>query len=157
MAAPKGNKYWQLADPDLIGRPRNFPTPQDLWNAAKEYFEWIDENPITTLKTTTTEKGVFVNEEKLQRPYTLTGLYVFLNVSNLKRYYEIEEFVPVLTHIETIIYSQKFEGASAGIFNSMIISRDLGLRDKQDVDHTTKGKKINMTPVRYAPKRDNDK
>ena len=157
MAAPKGNKYWQLADPDLIGRPRLFPTPNDLWQAAKPYFEWIDENPITTHRTTTTEKGVFVNNDLLQRPYTWTGLYVFLGVYSLEAYHERKEFSEVLTHIDNIIKTQKFEGASAGIFNASIIARDLGLKDKSETDITSKGEKIQITPIEFYDTKDTDK
>jgi hypothetical protein len=41
--------------------------------------------------------------------------------------------------------SQKFEGASVGIFNSNIIARDLGL--KENVDNTTNGKDLNTNLV----------
>ena len=40
------------------------------------------------------------------------------------------------------MYSQKFEGASAGIFNHAIIARDLGLTER--FDHTTKGEQMNL-------------
>lgn len=149
MAAPKGNKYWQLADPDMIGRPRIFPTPKDLLQQAYEYFKWIDENPIVTKKITHTDKGKYVNSEYLQRPYKWSGLYVYLNVTDLKRYREKEEFVHVLTHIDNIIKTQKFEGAASGVFNHNIIARDLGLKDESKTDITTKGEKINITPIVY--------
>ena len=149
MAAPKGNKYWQLADPDTIGRPPNFPTPKDLLEKAYEYFEWIDENPIVTKKITHTDKGTYVNSEDLQKPYTWTGLYVYLGVTDLKRYREKKEFVQVLTHIDNVIKTQKFEGATSGVFNHNIIARDLGLKDKSETDVTSKGDKINITPIVY--------
>ena len=31
-----------------IGRPAKFPTAEDLWREALAYFDWCDENPITT-------------------------------------------------------------------------------------------------------------
>lgn len=128
----KGNKYWQLADPDNIGRPPKFKTPKDLLIEAFKYFEWIDENPITIFKKTITDKTSYSNEEIRQKPYTWDGLYVYLNVCNLEHYKSKSEFSKVITHIDKIIRTQKFEGASVNIFNANIIARDLGLVDKQE-------------------------
>jgi len=139
-AAPKGNKYWQLADPACLGKPRLFPTPTDLWNACKPYFEWVDENPIIKESTSTSAKGSYHNTEPLQRPYTWMGLFVFLGVCDLDRYRDKEEFAPIYTHIGNIIRNQKFEGATAGIFNANIIARDLGLKDHSDI--TSNGNQI---------------
>jgi hypothetical protein len=138
MAAPKGNQFWKLADPEFLGKPKNFPKPIDLWNACKPYFEWVDENPIIKQSTTTTAKGTFHNEEPLQKPYTWMGLYVFLGVSDLSAYKENKDYFQVITHIDNIIRNQKFEGATAGIFNANIIARDLGLVDKKEIETNSK-------------------
>ena len=134
MAAPKGNQFWKLADPECLGKPRLFKTPTDLWNSVKPYFEWVDENPIIKQSTNTTSKGTFHNEESLQKPYTWMGLYVFLGVSHLDFYKEKEDFLGIYTHIGNIIRNQKFEGATAGIFNANIIARDLGLKEQQEIN-----------------------
>lgn len=55
-----------------------------------------------------------------------------------------KDFSAVINKIEEIIYQQKFEGAAVGLFNSNIIARDLGLRDKQDL--TSNGEQI-ATPT----------
>ena len=149
----KGNKYWQLADPSKIGRPPLFKTPEDLLQKCYEYFQWVDENPITTSKKTISDKGTFESIDTLQRPYTLTGLYVYLNVFDLEHYRCKNEFSQVFEKINNIIKTQKFEGASVGIFNSNIIARDLGL--KENVDNTTNGKDLN-TPILSFFKSDNE-
>lgn len=140
MSAPKGNQYWRLADPDFIGRPRRFETPQDLWEAVKPYFDWCDENPWITQEFTTTDKGSYTKNTIHKIPYTWQGLFVFLGVSNLNGYKENEDFSTIYTHIAHIIYSQKYEGAAVGAFNANLISRDLGLTDKQDL--TSAGEKL---------------
>jgi hypothetical protein len=145
MAAPKGNKYWQLADPSKLGRNPIFKTPEILEEKVFEYFKWVDENPIISKKTTVSDKGTFTNTDTLQRPYTWDGLYVFLDVYDLEHYKTKQEFSNIITRIDRIIKTQKFEGASVGIFNSNIIARDLGL--KENVDNTTNGKEINITPT----------
>lgn len=139
MGAPKGNEFWKFADPFKIGRPNKYKTPEELWLHAKQYFDWVDNNPI--LKTDFKGKDSEMVQYDLQRPYTWQGLYVFLCVKDLEHYKTKNEFSEILTHIGNIIYSQKFDGAAVGIFNHAIIARDLGLVDKSDV--TTKGKEIN--------------
>ena len=41
MAAPKGNQFWMLRSKH--GRDKLFATPEALWEAACEYFQWCDE------------------------------------------------------------------------------------------------------------------
>ena len=88
MAAPKGNQFWMLRSKH--GRDKLFATPEALWEAACEYFQWCDENPWTTRKAiqrtmpVRRKKGKrteTVNEQQTQqevsptqRPYSLTGL-----------------------------------------------------------------------------------
>ena len=38
MAAPKGNQFWMLRSKH--GRDKLFATPEALWEAACEYFQW---------------------------------------------------------------------------------------------------------------------
>jgi len=149
----KGNKYWQLADPANFGKPRNFETPEILLQKAYEYFQWVDENPIKTTKTTVSDKGTYTNTDILQRPYTWEGLYVYLDVCNLEYYKKLDDYSNVITRINNVMRSQKFEGASVGIFNSNIIARDLGL--KENVDNTTNGKDLN-TPILSFFKSENE-
>ena len=134
----KGNKLWQLRKTNR--RKPIFETPEQLWEQSCKYFEFIDNNPI--LKTDFKGKDNEIVQYDLQRPYTWQSLYVFLNVSNLDYYKTKSDFSEILTHIGNIMYSQKFEGASAGIFNHAIIARDLGLTER--FDHTTKGEQMNL-------------
>ena len=43
MGAPKGNQFWKLRSKH--GRDKLFTTPELLWQAACEYFEWCENNP----------------------------------------------------------------------------------------------------------------
>lgn len=132
MAAPKGNQFWKLADPECLGRPPMFETQSELWEKAKLYFQECDENPMQKDEVTTTEKGSYYKTINYKIPYTWEGLYVFLGVSNLDRYKKLEEFIGVTTHIDNVIRNQKYSGAAAGLFNANIIARDLGLVDKTE-------------------------
>ena len=44
MGAPKGNQFWKARAKH--GRDKIFKTPDALWKAACEYFEWVDDNPL---------------------------------------------------------------------------------------------------------------
>lgn len=140
MAAPKGNTFWKLRSKH--GRDKIFATPDILWDAACEYFEACIKNPI--IKVDWVGGMAKRINRPIERPFTITGLCIFLHV-NTKYFNELkerasEDYAEVITRIEETIYSQKFSGAAAGIFNPNIIARDLGLVDKTDV--TTKGDKV---------------
>ncbi len=135
MAAPKGNKYWEFRKKH--GRDYKF-TPQKLWKEAVKYFEWVEENPLWEEKGFAF-KGV-VTKEKFYRPRAMTEiafcLFADIDQHTFEEYKKKDDYNRVTTRIEKIIRSQKFEGAAAELFNPNIIARDLGLRDKQDHDHT---------------------
>lgn len=143
MAAPKGNQFWKLRSKH--GREKIFTTPEILWEAATEYFAWCDKHPW--MRSEAVKGGVNsgkVVEAPVSRPYTLTGLCLYLDVSsNYFRNFKgeaSEEFMTVITRIEEIIYTQKFEGAAVGAFNANIIARDLGLADKKELAVGVKSK-----------------
>lgn len=142
MPAPKGNQFWKLADPECLGRPLNFKTPHDLWDQAKEYFSECDDNPLEVSEVTTTEKGMFSKIKLHKVPYTWEGLYVFLGISHLDDYKKKDDFSGIITHIGNVIRNQKFSGAAAGLFNSNIIARDLGLSEKKELNGSLEVKQI---------------
>lgn len=142
MAAPRKNAFWK--NRTKHGRDKLFTTPDLLWKAATEYFQWCDDNPW--IKNEAIKSGDFAGKivkVPTSRPYTLTALCLYLGVDtsyfrkfkeNLKE--EEEDFFTVITRIEETIYSQKFEGAAVGAFNANIISRDLGLADNHNSNIT---------------------
>jgi hypothetical protein len=155
MAAPKGNKFWELRSKH--GRDKIFTEPETLLQAANEYFEYIDTNPLYKSEAKVVSLGqgegseVQIVDIPIKRPFTLMGLCLFLGV-NRKYFIDFEQslkennkkdndFSQVLTYIHETIYNQKFEGAASNIFNHSIIARDLGLVDKKDL--TTKGQSFN--------------
>jgi hypothetical protein len=139
MAAPKGNKFWELRSKH--GRDKLFATPELLWEAACEYFEWCRENPW--IKKDWVGKDAEEVERETERPFTLTGLCIYLDCgSSYFRSFKStlqekdKDFLTIITRIEEIIYTQKFEGAAVGAFNANIIARDLGLSDKVNNEHS---------------------
>jgi hypothetical protein len=120
-----GNKFWLMRSKH--GRDKAF-TPETLLAGANEYFEYAISNPIRQ-QNWVGKDGVEVFRE-IPRAFTFAALELFLGIYSLRDYKKDPDFSQVVTHIEKIIYSQKFEHASAGIFNANIIARDLGLSDK---------------------------
>lgn len=136
MVAPKGNQFWKARSSH--GRKPIFATPDDLWAAASEYFEWVEANPLYEDKLTSYQ-GVNKHEPVAKmRAMTVSGLCIFLDIarSTWDEYRANKDFSGIVTRAEEVIRTQKFEGASADLLNPNIIARDLGLSDKQE--HTGK-------------------
>ncbi len=134
MAAPKGNQFWKARSSH--GRNPIFATPDDLWNAASEYFDWIDKHPLYEAKAFAFQGEVTIKDVAKMRAMTISGLCIFLDIarSTWDEYRANVDFSGIVTRVEEIIRTQKFEGASADLLNSSIIARDLGLADKSEVD-----------------------
>lgn len=131
MPAPKGNSFWKLRSKH--GRDKLFESPDILWQAACEYFEWCEKHPLMEIDF----KGKDASKVKLpkMRAFTWQGLELYLDIDRLRDYKtnsEYKDFSPVIARIEKIIYNQKFTGAAAGFLNPNIIARDLGLAEKKD-------------------------
>ncbi|MFZ4401892.1 MAG: DNA-packaging protein [Bacteroidales bacterium] len=151
-----GNKFWLLRSKH--GRDKLFSTPELLKEAVYEYFDWCVKNPFKEQLVFHAKGIVTKTDVTKMRPFTIQGLTSYLHV-NIQYFNEFEEgvkdknnpvdkdFSAVITHIRETIYNQKFSGAASGFFNANIIARDLGLTDKQDIDHKTKGEKI--TGINY--------
>ena len=142
MAAPKGNKYWQLRSKH--GRDKLFESPIALWNAACEYFEWCEENPLKEEKVWQYQGEIVRTKVDKMRAMTLSQLCFYLNCSpgylrqfkhqnKEKKDKKSQGFLTVIEEIENIIYNQKFQGAAADFLDANIIARDLGLSDKKEL------------------------
>ncbi len=148
MGAPKGNQFWKKRSKH--GRKKIYETPEILWKAAVEYFEYTDTRTIDRIDF----KGTDVSRVEIHTtvPYTIMSLCIFFDTHSSfwrdfkKRCKENKEkdFNAIIKRIEEIIYNQKFEGAAAGQYNANIIARDLGLKDSSEIDHRSKDK--SMTP-----------
>lgn len=131
MAPPKGNQFWKQRSKH--GRDYLFKTPEELRQACIEYFEWCDKNPW---KKTEFKEGR-MRKIPTARPYTLSGLCIYLGASeaywkNFRKAESLSDgFLSVIEWVEQVMRTQKFEGAAVGAFNANIISRELGLADAQ--------------------------
>lgn len=143
MPFEKENQFWKLRT--THGRDKLFSSPEILFQEACKYFQWCDENPWERIDF----RGKDADEVRIptQRPYTWEGLQNYLGIYSLRNYKtkdEYKEFQDVITQIGSIIKQNKMEGAMVGAYNANIVSRDLGLVDKKDLDHKSGGEPIDM-------------
>ena len=144
MAAPAGNKFWELRAKH--GRNPIFPDPETLWVCCCGYFQWCEENPLVEQKVFSASEGIRYAEVTKMRAMTLQGLLFYLGINHQtwENYRNKEDFVEVTRETEAVIYQQKFSGAAADLLNANIIARDLGLADKTELTGRDGG------PIQYS-------
>lgn len=138
-----GNQFWK--NRSKHGRDKLFETPQLLWDAACEYFVWIQKNPLKETKVFQFQGRIVTKDVPVMRAMTLSGLCFYLNCNEAYfRQFRLSldkdqtDFSTVISDIESVIYRQKFEGAAGNLLNANIISRELGLIDKKEVETSEK-------------------
>lgn len=171
LQIPKAAKAHELRDmAKRPGRDAFFTHPEQMWEAFIEYTAWVDKHPIKEKKLINDKLSHKLVNVPLSRPYTYAGFTLYLGVTESyfrQKRKEVKDrlygnegkdarpedpaFETVLEQIDSTIYSQKLEGASVGIFNAMIIARDLKLKETTELtgkDGTPlQGGVINIHPV----------
>jgi hypothetical protein len=115
------------------GHPRMFENPEELWEAAVEYFKSVADNNLQSIEIGWYQ-GV-ASEQTVSKPRAMhiRGLALFLGVSEwtYRRWYDGHpHFRETMDRISDVIKTQKFEGAMVGLFVPSIASRDLGLAEQ---------------------------
>lgn len=129
-----GNRFWEARSSH--GRNPLFENPDDLWEACCEYFDWNADNPLFEDHLVTFQGSASHEPMAKMRAMTIAALCMFLDISEFTwRGWKAEraDLLAVITRAESVIFRQKFEGASASLLNPNIIARDLGLADKQEL------------------------
>jgi hypothetical protein len=113
-----------------------FADPSELAEAAMEYFTWVHETPVVDNVPTHYKGEMFFLEHYKIRAMSWKAFRVFLGISSstMNYYRRNDKFAEVFSIIDDIMFSQKFEGAAAGLLNASIIQRDLGLAEKTVVE-----------------------
>lgn len=140
MAAPKGNRFWEARSSH--GRNPKFESPEALWTACCEYFEWVEQNPLWEMKAFAYQGEVTQEPIAKMRAMTIGGMCIFLDITRQTwgTFRQMEGFSDVTTRAEEIIYDQKFSGAAADLLNANIIARELGLKEQSQVEDVTPDK-----------------
>jgi hypothetical protein len=138
--APIGNKYWMRRS--THGAPRRYTDPNELWADCVDYFQWVDDNPLTEVKVISFQGDGKAFPVDKMRPMTIGGLCCHIGVS-LQTWHnwrnERPDLLEVITRAEMVMTEQKFAGAAADLLNANIISRDLGLVDRRETELGNKG------------------
>lgn len=128
-----------------LGRPKNFETPEELWEYYELYRADILENPIIEQKWV--GKDANEVEAKHFKPPTWKGFEAFLfkaGIGDCKNYVNLDwyrrnhneaytNFQGIIRAIGHDMFDRKFSGASVGVYQQNIIARELGLADAQEV------------------------
>lgn len=128
-----GNKFWEARSSH--GPKPKFTSPDDLWEACVEYFEWVEDNPLWEEKGFAFQGVVTKERFAKMRAMTIGGLCLFLDIDETTwRDWKSSrsDLSPIITRVEQVIRDQKFAGAAADLLNPNIIARDLGLVEKRE-------------------------
>jgi hypothetical protein len=136
-----------------MGLHKNIETPEILWDLFLDFKEWLKNNPIQRNEFSSRMESIV--SIPMERPLTWSRFDCYVNdlgiITDLEDYRlntdsRYSDFKGVITRINKEMYSDKFEGASAGIYNANIIAKDLGLVDKQQTENTNYNHDIEMSP-----------
>lgn len=121
----------------LTRRHPIYATPEDFLAAVVEYFQWSDANPLKEETVGFFQGTVCRGDASKLRAFSKQALATYLGmpVSRLDSYKARKEpaWREVIELIEQVIYEQKFSAAAAGLLNSNIMTRDLGLSEKKEI------------------------
>jgi len=145
-----GNSFWMARS--THGRKPIFSTPEELWEAACEYFEWVEKNPLWKTESRVVNQELIHDQIPLMRAMTESGLCLYLDICNQtwQNYKTKDGFLEVTSAVLNVIRDQKFTGASAGLLNANIIARDLGLKESSEVTGADGGP-IQIQEISFIP------
>jgi len=151
MGAHKGHPMW--GEPR---RPKKL-TPDELWEAALNYFKWCIDNPLFEIEQTKMPQRLPANYNKKAhgpiknftsqiteiphaRAFTIEGLCLFVGI-DMQTYYNYasnketyKTYFDICARIKLVIDTQHLENGMVGIFNAGLVARKLGLADKLNSD-----------------------
>lgn len=136
-----------------MGLHKKIETPEILWDLFLDFKVWLKNNPMQ--RNEFNSKMGSIVSIPLERPLTWSRFDCYVNdlgiITDLEDYRlntdgRYSDFKGVITRINKEMYSDKFEGASAGIYNANIIAKDLGLVEKTQAENTNINHNIELTP-----------
>lgn len=137
--------FWELSPHN--GRKLIYPNTEEgakqFYDDCMEYFEATDKRNDWD-KTDWVGAAAKEVDRKQKIPYQISGLSIFLGMTSetFLQYGSKPLFSSIVKRVREIIRTQKYEGATTGHFNQLIISKDLGL-GKED-EKSTKSHEIKV-------------
>lgn|GEM_PF-1204519 len=124
-------RFWNARS--SLGQIPDIKSPDVLWRAAQEYFEWVEDHPLFEEKAFSYQGKISVEKIARMRAMSVGGLCLFLGLSQ-EAFEQLgckAAFCAVVQQIKNVIAEQKFAGAAAELLNPTLITRDLGLTDRK--------------------------
>lgn len=123
-----------------LGRPPKY-TPKQLAEEFSNYVQWCKDNPLSENQRTDYQKGYADTTAYKPRRISIEGFRIWLGCSDtwwerLDERKGGEQYVAVKKAIKEYCETYQKDMASAGLLNANIISRLLGLSEKQEVKQT---------------------
>lgn len=123
------NEHWKVVN---MGATVVSTTPQQLWEAAIDYFQWVDNHPITYNRVLTSGKdaGKKISIEA-KRPYNIKAFCLHCCISekwidDIKNTQAKDsDWYMVIEKVLMIIYTDNLEGALVDLYNSLMTSKVL--------------------------------
>lgn len=134
-AAPGGHPTLYLHNP--LTQPA-VKDCDELWSLFVAYVEWAEANPIQEEQVFSASAGIRRTTVAKVRALTWQGFarHSGLNYTTMQHWrtgYNRKDLAPAVQGIEDVIFSHQFEHAAAGLLRDNIVSRYLGLAEKQQV------------------------
>ena len=134
MSAPTGNDFWKLRL--RHGNKPKVDDPETFIDKAIEYFDNLEDNHFNEIDF----RGKDATEVILPKVRIPTkddfalfcGFCEWKSIEDYKS--RSHDFAQVITRVEKAIVTSQIQYASAGFAKENIISRLLGLADKQQID-----------------------
>lgn len=128
MPAPKGNQYWKARAKH--GRDHIY-SADELLAEAEAYFDRLTNQKAARFYDP-------ISKKHFLRPPSIYGFCVHLGIGERTWYAwqetraDDEDFMQVISYIETMMRVQQFDGAAIGFFKGNIMSRAIGLAQKHE-------------------------
>lgn len=127
-----GKSSWHITMPHFS----HFESPKQMLEMANDYFTWAEDNPLYEDKAFAFQGTITHDKVAKMRVFTIVAMCNHMGITSNTwgNYRGYEDFKDIVKIIDKVIRDQKFTGATADLLNPMIISRDLGLAEKQIVE-----------------------
>jgi len=128
------DKFWLFQNSKRSKLLAEYNTPEELWAACVEYFDFCADCPIQHNVHSFSQGALVTGEVEKPRAFSLRALLRFIGVT--MKEWEImknsdTEFARPCHLAEDIIFQQLYELGAADVLNANFVARSLGMGDKQ--------------------------
>lgn len=141
------------------GKPPIFKTEQELIDKINEYFKYIQgEFEEVTEYDSDGKPYVLTKYTRHAEPCTITGLCLFLGFDSRQSFYDYgksNKFSYIIKKARMLVenaYEKSAITAKVPTFHIFAL-KNMGWSDRQEIDHTTGGEKIEPTKIVFGSNR----